>query len=132
MKTFLIVAGVFVVLALVGIMIGRGVSSVANMDPKSRKALATLTQAAEQAAVDNAAKNVEFYKIEYGHYPRTLDALTRNQPFLYFKNIQYQRIGEKYALYSVGPDGIAHTADDIYPSNFPDTSNFGWIKDPNR
>src|ERR1700744_2382855 len=138
MKTFLIVAGVFAVLALVGVSLGRLIPNA--LHAKKDQALVPLAQ----EVVDKAAKSVEFYKIEYGHYPRTLEALTRRQPLIdiadpvkAFKmdpklklDLQYQRIGDKYTLYSVGADGIPHTEDDIYPSNFPDTSNFGWIKDP--
>ena len=53
------------------------------------------------------------------------------QPIFAKKNyFEYQHLGEHYTLYSIGPDGIAPTSDDIYPVIPPDTGriHYGWVK----
>ena len=45
----------------------------------------------------------------------------------------YEKVGDKYILYSSGQDGIPETKDDLYPQiTINDSSNIGLIKSPWR
>ncbi len=90
----------------------------------------------EQMAVsmlNSTVKEIEFYKVQHGSYPRTLDDLTpqlknsfvtvedptamqrggkADAKFFY----QLDPSGKFYYLRSVGPDGVPFTSDDILPS----------------
>lgn len=90
----------------------------------------------EQLAVtmlNNAVKDIEFYKLQHGHYPATLSELstkdikkpayvtdptalqrpgTKNGYFFY----ELDADGKSYFLRSVGADGIPFTSDDILPT----------------
>ncbi|MGZ3752532.1 MAG: type II secretion system protein GspG [Mucilaginibacter sp.] len=95
-----------------------------------------------QTQVNDLVKSVEFYKLQNGTYPDSLKQLESKNSFLSiydplqaFKNsgkslpYQYQKIGNRYKLFSVGKDGIAGTKDDIYPTlSNPDTSKLGFIR----
>jgi Type II secretion system (T2SS), protein G len=98
-------------------------------------------KAAQQQLTDDA-RELEFYKIENGDYPDSLQQLYRYNTFVFivnptqfsFKNsihYQYEHHGDHYTLFSVGIDGIAHTRDDIFPVIPPDTGriHYGWIKE---
>ncbi|WP_163930951.1 type II secretion system protein GspG [Paraferrimonas sp. SM1919] len=77
----------------------------------------------------NAVQAIEFYKVQNGHYPETLEKLQQSQPansmvFLYDaaqvsatgKFYYYQLIDENsYHIRSYGRDGIINTPDDILP-----------------
>jgi hypothetical protein len=96
---------------------------------------------AQQFLTDDA-REIEFYGIEHGEYPDSLAQLNKQnhmimygdptQNFFKKKNnyFQYEKRGDHYTLYSLGPDGIAHTQDDIYPIIPPDTGriHYGWVK----
>ena len=44
-------------------------------------------------------------------------------------NYHYEKVGERYKLYSVGLDRIENTTDDIYPTlPSPDSTKIGFIK----
>lgn len=73
---------------------------------------------------------VEFYKLQYGHYPDTLQQLQATTPsgafvFIYdpshfgFRGqrlFYYRRIdADHYVLRGLGPDGVPFTDDDIVP-----------------
>ena len=89
----------------------------------------------------NTAHELEFYKIEYGDYPDSLEQLLKKDRIVFiadptqfsFKksvDFQYVHLGDHYTLFSVGIDGIPHTSDDIFPVIPPDTGriHYGWIK----
>jgi hypothetical protein len=94
-----------------------------------------------QMQLNSLTKNIEFYKLQHGEYPDSLqqlleddkltpitDAIQLNQgrENLFYN---YQRIGEKYLLFSSGQDGIAKTKDDLYPEiAINDSSKLGLIK----
>ncbi|HOM73005.1 MAG TPA: hypothetical protein PLP86_12240, partial [Armatimonadota bacterium] len=81
--------------------------------------LAPVGSKAMYVAVSNDAHNaslaVQFalqaYKMEHGQYPETLNELAPNylikipnDPFTVKRPLQYRKTGDKYILYSIGPD----------------------------
>lgn len=86
-----------------------------------------------QSLVNDLIKNIEYYKLENGHYPKKLEELLpekQNQasftfiyePFMRLNNLQPKPFnygvidgGEHYYLFSSGPDGVPGSTDDIYP-----------------
>jgi hypothetical protein len=83
--------------------------------------------------LNDCVKEVEFYKLTHGHYPASLSELDsrdkaqlpkcfdptiidfnpkRDRHFFY----QLDPSGSFYFLFSVGPDGVPFTADDIFPT----------------
>jgi hypothetical protein len=89
----------------------------------------------------NIARELEFYKIENGDYPDSLQQLSKKTRWIFTADptqlnhlqktvyFQYAHLGDHYTLFSIGPDGLAHTSDDIFPV-IPDTGriHYGWIK----
>jgi len=89
-------------------------------------------------------KTIEFYKFEHGAYPDSLQQISKELPLTFtsdptqsspFRNwgkeqplFNYRRSGDHYYLFSSGLDGIAGTADDIYPQvSKTDSGKFGLI-----
>ncbi len=90
----------------------------------------------EQLAVtmlNSTVKDIEFYKLQHGHYPAALSELSTkdiNKPSFAIDPTAMQRPGTRigyffyelgpggssYFLRSVGADGIPFTADDILPT----------------
>ena len=88
-----------------------------------------------QLDLNSLAPDIEFYKIQNGAYPDSLDELRRDNKFivitdpLLVRKMDKNRLdSNRYTLYSVGIDGIPHTADDIYPSVGQDSSKFGLVR----
>jgi len=93
--------------------------------------------------IKQVVMDIEFYKLQYGHYPDSLpqlqdtdalvpitDAAPGMQTKIAYYN--YERIEEKYTLFSSGMDGVAGTKDDFYPEiDIPDSSKIGLIIKPN-
>jgi hypothetical protein len=88
---------------------------------------------AEQA-LNSTVRELEYYKLQRGHYPTTLRELAPSRqsppvgldptalfpiglkprdPYFYY---EVNLAGDHYFLRSVGPDGIPFTADDILPT----------------
>jgi len=91
-----------------------------------------------QSDLNVLMKEVEFYKLQNGTYPDSLaQVYSKGEVPKYYDPTQstnghngynYQKIGNKYYLFSSGVDNIPHTADDIYPQMEPaDTIKFGLI-----
>ena len=94
--------------------------------------------------LNDLIKDVEFYKLKNGAYPDSLEQLQnlRNNEVVFIddpivsrrpeaKNTKfnYQKIGDKYTLFSNGLDKIPGTPDDIYPSLIlQDSDKIGLIK----
>ncbi len=96
-----------------------------------------------QTMLNSLVPSVEFYKLQYGEYPDTLERLqdslkdsatfsgiydpsiTTKPPQLFY----YKLAGpDSYYLRGVGPDGIAFTADDIVPTiDIPAGSRIGLL-----
>ena len=92
--------------------------------------------------INCVARDIELYKVKTGAYPDSLKqllkfdkslsiyetqrALTLNDTVTYF---QYHKIGDKYTLFSVGPDAKPNTGDDLYPTVFDSAADkFGLVK----
>jgi hypothetical protein len=93
-----------------------------------------------QTELNSLFKYVEFYKIQHGAYPDSLEQLNNGDdmamiydpiPYTSKKDIKfnYQRVGNHYYLFSSGIDGIPNTKDDIYPQVAKsDSAKFGLIR----
>jgi hypothetical protein len=94
-----------------------------------------------QMQLNSLTKNIEFYKLQHGQYPDSLrqlldddklapitDAIQLNQR-RENSNYNYQRIGDKYMLFSSGQDGIPNTSDDLFPQvAISDSTKIGLIR----
>ena len=103
--------------------------------PKIKEGFAQISK----LQINQVVMHIEFYKLQYGHYPDSLqqlqetdglvpitDAAPGMQTKIAYYN--YERIGEKYTLFSSGMDGVAGTKDDFYPEiDIPDSSRIGLI-----
>ncbi|HEY5038815.1 MAG TPA: DUF255 domain-containing protein [bacterium] len=105
-------------------------------------------QAWEKITVDGltqTVKNIEFYKMEHGQYPKALtdlpsdakkniydmEAMHGNLHDLKLFLYDVQLDGQTYYLFSRGPDGEAFTADDLFPRLDPEASSkFGYRQRP--
>lgn len=77
--------------------------------------------------LNNLVINIEYYKMIHQEYPESLQQVrAANETVIIFDMIQtmqkrkdklfhYKKQDSTYTLFSVGRDGIAGTADDIYP-----------------
>ncbi|RYE51646.1 MAG: hypothetical protein EOP48_17930 [Sphingobacteriales bacterium] len=85
-------------------------------------------------------KSVEFYKLQFGQYPDSLQQMPKDQftPIFDFTQsasngqsipFYYEKVGDRYWLCSKGLDKILGTEDDLYPLFFmADSSKFGLIR----
>lgn len=94
-----------------------------------------------QMQLNNLTRNIEFYKLQHSQYPDSLqqlldddklapitDAIQLNQRREKC-NYNYQKIGDKYLLFSSGQDGIPNTGDDLFPQiAVSDSTKIGLIK----
>lgn len=93
------------------------------------------------ALLNNVVKDIEFYKLQNGSYPDSLEQLLPNDKFVMIHDVlssrgfsrttakfNYKKIGSKYLLYSSGIDRVPNTKDDIYPAiSMRDSSKIGLI-----
>ncbi len=107
-------------------------------ETKDKSNFATLSQ----IGLNLLIKEIEFYKVKHGVYPNQLEDLQESEniisiidPILLSNstkgdlNYRYQKIGEKYKIYSVGVDMIDNTSDDLYPTiSITDSTKIGFIK----
>jgi YcxB-like protein/Type II secretion system (T2SS), protein G len=96
-----------------------------------------------QADLNNLVEDIEYYKIQNGAYPDSLEELPANgkaimiyDPLMVYKfgptttKYNYKKIGEKYAVFSSGYDYKPNTKDDIYPDVvITDSNKIGLIRD---
>lgn len=94
-----------------------------------------------QGQLNTLFKTIEFYKVENGVYPDSLEQLKKDDKtlsiydFMTMSSVShkmvlynYSKSGQKYHLFSSGLDGIPNTSDDIYPQmRKEDTAKFGLI-----
>lgn len=84
-----------------------------------------------QVDMNALMRNLEIYKLHNGSYPEDLNQLQKSNALaLIYDPIQsygeendeiedefnYQKVGEKYKLFSSGFDGKPNTSDDVYPT----------------
>jgi len=94
-----------------------------------------------QDQLNSLFRDIEFYKFQHGVYPDSLPQVAGlhgnvwiNDPFQNHRgekralNYFYEKVGNKYWLFSVGPDHQPFTKDDIFPQLEPaDTAKFGLL-----
>jgi len=97
-----------------------------------------------QLQINALIKDIEYFRIENGHYPDSLQQLLNEEELVAITDplrsiehnektqFNYKNLGNKYLLYSSGIDGIANTQDDLYPK--VDTSNkiIGWTQSEHK
>ncbi|MGZ5193098.1 MAG: hypothetical protein ACXWVV_04190 [Kaistella sp.] len=93
-----------------------------------------------QMSLNRLVKDVEYYKLENGRYPDSLQQLLNKADFvLIYDPLQsirnkkeraffYKNFQNKYFLFSVGVDAIPFTKDDIYPTPNLKLGKIGWTK----
>ena len=93
-----------------------------------------------QMQLNSLVKNIEYYKLTHGQYPDRLEQLLDDDKLAPINdaaqgmNIKgevhynYEKIGDKYSLFSSGQDGIPNTKDDLFPQvPIKDSSKIGLI-----
>lgn len=94
-----------------------------------------------QMQLNSLVKNIEFYKMTHGQYPDSLKQLLDDDKLAPINDAvqgmntkadsyyHYQKIGDKYLLFSSGQDGIPNTKDDLFPQiTITDSSKIGLIR----
>lgn len=94
-----------------------------------------------QMQLNSLVKNIEFYKLEHDQYPDNLKQLLNddnlapiNDPVQGLQTkgdsyFNYEKIGDKYLLFSSGQDGVPNTKDDLFPQlAITDSSKIGLIQ----
>lgn len=94
-----------------------------------------------QMQLNSLVKNIEFYKLAHGQYPDSLHQLLEDDKLAPINDAaqgmntkensyyNYQKIGDKYSLFSSGQDGIPNTKDDLFPQiTITDSSKIGLIR----
>jgi len=145
----LIIVGVYryknikvVLLGVIGVLATVGYYCYMNYTGFQSKEAKKMWAQQSQSMLNILVKDVEFYKLQNGVYPDSLEQVKKNNSMAFIedpllmisddkKNVKfnYKRIGNKYLLFSSGIDGIPSTKDDIYPSiSNPDSSKLGFIR----
>ena len=91
--------------------------------------------------LNSLVKNIEYYKLTHGQYPDSLKQLLEDDKLAPINDAvqgmntkgdsyyNYGKVGDKYFLFSSGPDGIPKTKDDLFPQvPITDLSKIGLIK----
>lgn len=130
--TLIGIAGILVTAAtFISIIYYANGSSFSNYDRLFRRGFADMSQ----KDVNSLVKEVEFYKMQNGVYPDSLQQLVKKDQFIPIYDpllgdkkgnyYNYRKIGLKYTLFSSGIDETPGTSDDIYPT--VDTSRTGLV-----
>ncbi|MDB5209043.1 MAG: hypothetical protein JWR72_4118 [Flavisolibacter sp.] len=99
-----------------------------------------------QPYMNELIKSIEFYKIENGYYPDSLEQLTKISNLVRIQDpisqssgednkgqFYYKNLGSKYTLFSSGIDRIPYNNDDVFPSRkFFESKTTGLIKSVSR
>ncbi|WP_374961643.1 hypothetical protein [Spongiibacter tropicus] len=102
-----------------------------------------------KSAMTSLIKHIEYYKLQYGYYPESMDALRENfnEGEMVFafdmsaprpmggkpRDFYYEVIndGSNYLLFGIGLDEQPFTTDDIFPLIDPEKDkNIGWVREP--
>lgn len=129
------------IIGIGGILITVGLYSFLFYYMKHGKSSQEAFARISQIQLNSLMKNVEFYKLETGKYPDSLQQLSRRDEFVpVYDPIQavqdrgnklynYENLGDKYLLFSSGQDGIPNTDDDLFPEiKVMDRSKIGWVR----
>lgn len=94
-----------------------------------------------QMQLNSLVKNIEYYKLVHGLYPDNLQQLLIDDKLAPINDAvqgmntkacsyyNYQKMGDKYLLFSSGQDGIPNTKDDLFPQiTIADSSKIGLIQ----
>ena len=97
-------------------------------------------QSISQIQLNQLVEEIEFYKLQHGQYPDSLNQLQKVDLFAPIHDAMqnsrlvgegyynYEKLGDKYKVFSSGVDGIPHTADDLYPQiDISDSTKIGLI-----
>ncbi len=94
-----------------------------------------------QSRLNSLVKEVEFYKLQHGVCPDSIQQLKSAKDFVSIDDptqssrrsentyYNYKNLGDKYLLFSSGIDGIPHTDDDIFPDIEIKSDKIGWIRE---
>ena len=91
-----------------------------------------------QMQLNTLIKHIEYYKLENGVYPDSLQQFKSMNEFISITDptqslgtyYNYKNLGDKYLLFSSGKDRIPNTEDDIFPEINSNYENIGWTKNP--
>jgi Type II secretion system (T2SS), protein G len=97
---------------------------------------------ASKMQLNSLVKDIEFYKLQHGSYPDSLQQLVSKDKIVFIYDpllevgqnthdtkFNYLKIGDKYTVFSSGIDKIPNTSDDIYPEVvISDSSKIGLIR----
>jgi hypothetical protein len=94
-----------------------------------------------QMQLNSLVKNIEYYKLIHGQYPDSLKQLLEDDKLAPINDAaqgmrirgnsyyNYQKIGDRYSLFSSGQDGVPNTKDDLFPQvTITDSSKIGLIR----
>ena len=132
-------------LVLIGtgcILLTVGVYSYMFYDSEYGKSTGKSFEHVAQMELNNCMKDVEFFKMQHGVYPNSLEQIKANNQLLTIDDplqtrkfgnkitkFNYHRVGGNYYLFSSGLDGIPNTSDDLYPALIDsDNNKFGLIR----
>ena len=94
-----------------------------------------------QMHLNTLIKHIEYYKLENGKYPDSLQQLRSDDEFIFMTDptqsikigkvsyYNYKNLGDKYLLFSSGTDGIPNTEDDIFPQVDTNNKNIGYFRE---
>jgi hypothetical protein len=96
-----------------------------------------------QMQLNSLVMNIEFYKLAHGQYPDNLKQLLDDDKLAPINDAaqgmntkeesyyNYEKIGDKYIVFSSGQDGIPKTKDDLFPQiTIIDNSKIGLLRQP--
>jgi hypothetical protein len=135
---------VFIIMGAIGMLITIAIYGSLFYFTMNTASFRPVFAEAAQSELNDLVKSVEFYKLQNGTYPDSLQQIDTKGSFtiiydpLSLKKLNdkeepfhYSKKGSKYLLFSVGQDGKPNTADDIYPTlTNADTSKLGFIRKP--
>ena len=133
MRIKFILLGVAGIILLIGCFFAlRGCFLIAKKIGQTPRELWAMSS---QHFINELVQNIEFYKIQHGAYPDSLEQLDRRNNFVSIhdplfpgKKYNYQRIGERYRLFSAGIDRKPGTEDDLYPTVDMGNDSAGYLK----
>lgn len=131
----------FTLIGLSGILFTAIVYFVIVFTMKDMQDYGTASNLLAQSELNNLVEHVEYYKVLNGQYPDSLQQLVKINSMVMINDpiqikhtrrnseFKYERVNDKYRLFSSGEDGIPDTNDDLYPQlSETEINKTGWIK----